>query len=333
MKYNLSLKDGSPVAIIHGGEYNGEILYLHDEDQKKICDHKNCNHGNCAKCLKAGCASCGNKKNINVNEMEILIENFFKHMKGRLNFVKLDKLQQSLINKIPPIEPDLKYLYDEALKLVGGSKGKEIILSSGEMKPIIDTTKERQVFYITGMSGSGKSTYVSKIAEVYNKLYPKNQIYLFSNKPEDKVLDQYKYIKRVKLDQSLVDDPIQLPELKNSLVIFDDIEAIPNKSLSNEMDRLRDMILQQGRSYKISFCYISHLANNYKQTRTILNECHSITIFPAMCTKYSLKYLMDKYFGFGKNDLNKLLSLPSRWVTISKAPVFVLYEKGGYLLN
>jgi len=332
MKYNLSLKNGSPVSIIYGGQYNAEILYLRDEDQKNICSHKNCSHDKCLKCIKAGCLSCG-KKNIDVNEMEILIENFFKHMKGRLNFVKLDKLQQALINKIEPDDKDLKYLYNEALNLLSGSKGKEIILSDGEMKPIIDTTKERQVFYITGMSGSGKSTYVSKIAEAYYKLFPNNQIYLFSNKPEDKVLDQYKYIKRVKLDESLVDDPIQINELKNSLIIFDDIEAIPNKSLSNEMDRLRDMILQQGRSYKISFCYISHLANNYKQTRTILNECHSITIFPAMCTKYSLKYLMDKYFGFGKNDLTKLLSLPSRWVTISKAPVFVLYEKGGYLLN
>ena len=335
MRFTISLKNGLPMGIIKGGQHDGEIIYLLDKDSKPKCDHKNCKHNNCAKCIKAGCmCASGGEKKIDTDDMELLIENFFKHMKGRVNFVKLDKLQRALINKERPTDRDLEVLYDEAMSLLDGSKGKEVILPDGaEIKPIFDTTKERQVFYVTGMSGSGKSTYVSKLVEIYHKLFPNNSIYLFSNKPEDPALDKFDYVKRIKLDDSLVDDPIQLPELKNSLVIFDDIEAIPNKQLANEMDRLRDMILQQGRSYKVSFCYVSHLANNYKQTRTILNECHAITIFPAMCTKYSLKYLMEKYFGFGKHDLSKLLSLPSRWVTIHKAPVFVLYEKGGYLLN
>lgn len=336
MRFEISLKSGLPMGIIKGGQHNGDILYLLDKDEKPKCIHKNCKHGNCLKCIKTGCMSCtgGSDKKIDTNDMTLLIENFFKHMKGRVNFVKLDKLQQALINKERPNDTDLQNLYDNAILLLGGSKGKEVILNDGaQITPIFDTTKERQVFYITGMSGSGKSTYVASLVEIYKKLNPKNRIYLFSNKPQDPVLDKFDYVKRIKLDETLVSDPIQLQELKNSLVIFDDIEAIADKKLANEMDRLRDMILQQGRSYKVSFCYVSHLANNYKQTRTILNECHAITIFPAMCTKYSLKYLLDKYFGFGKHDLTKLLALPSRWVTIHKAPVFVLYEKGGYLLN
>ena len=334
MKYTISFNDGQPVGFIKGGSHSTEIVYLKDKDQPIKCDHKGCTHKNCKKCIKGGCGCCSEEKDIPADKMDLLIENFFKHMKGRVNFVKLDKLSRCLQANERPADKDLSVLYDQAKGLLDGTQGKEIMLKEdGYLQPIFDTTKERQVFYITGMSGSGKSTYVSKLVEIYHKLYPRNRVYLFSNKPEDPVLDKFNYLKRVKIDESMVDDPIELKELENSLVIFDDIEAIPNKKLANEMDRIRDLILQQGRSYKISFCYVSHLANNYKQTRTILNECHAITIFPGMCTKYSLKYLLDRYFGFGKEDLKKLLGLPSRWVTIYKAPVFVMYDKGGYLVD
>jgi hypothetical protein len=70
-------------------------------------------------------------------------------------------------------------------------------------------------------------------------------------------------------------------------VVFDDVEYNTVKEIDKELDRIRDLILQQGRSYRCSFVYISHQANNYKSTRTILNECNSITIFPAMTTRYS----------------------------------------------
>jgi len=181
------------------------------------------------------------------------------------------------------------------------------------------------------MSGSGKSYYAGQLVESYNKIYPSNKVFLFSNKEEDPALDKHKLI-RIKLDDSLVEDPIKLKELENSCVIFDDVEAIPSKKLAIELDRLRDLILQQGRSLKVNFIYIAHIANNHSKTRTILNEMHSITIFPAMTTKYSLKYLLERYFGFDKEQIRKINGLPSRWVTIYKAPFVALHEQGAYLV-
>ena len=70
------------------------------------------------------------------------------------------------------------------------------------------------------------------------------------------------------------------------------------KEIDKELTRISDLILQQGRSYKCSFVYISHQANNYKATRNILNEAHHIVVFPSMSTRYSLNYLFGKYFGF-----------------------------------
>lgn len=308
MKFNFNFNDGMNVGIIKGGEYDKNIIYLSDNiDNKDIV--------------------------INNNDKMLLVENLYKKMKGRVSFKKLDILQDAIEDKKRPNDRELSKYYDDAMKILNRTQGKEIILNNGEIYPMWDETKERQVFMITGMSGSGKSTYTSELIKIYHKQYPKNRILIFSNKLEDPVFDSLKYVNRVEIDDELIEDPLNLDELRNTLIIFDDIEGNPDKKINIEMDRLRDLILQQGRSYKTSFIYISHLANNYKQTRTILNECNAITLFPAMTTKHSLKYLLEKYFGFDKNDINKVVNLPSRWVTIYKAPVFTLYSKGCYLIN
>jgi len=307
MNFNLNLNGGNALGFIKGGEYDKEIIYL-------------------------GNKNTGGDKKIDVDDMSILIENLYKNMNGRINFKQLEDLQNAIIDKKKPTNRTISRYYDQAMKILDKSRGKEIILKDdGSFFPMFDTNKERQVFMITGMSGSGKSTYTGKLINTYKKIYPNNEVFVFSNKDSDPALDK-EDIKRMPIDEELINDPINLDELNNSLVVFDDIEGNPDKKINAEMDRLRDLILQQGRSYKVSFVYISHLANNYKQTRTILNECNSITIFPAMTTKYALKYLLEKYFGFCRDDINKVCSLPSRWVTINKAPIVVLYEKGCYLL-
>jgi hypothetical protein len=305
MNFNLNTESGSKLGYIKGGKYDRQIIHISDQL---------------------------NKKNIDVNDMAILIENMYKNMSGRVNFKQLEELQNSILDKKRPNNKVLGRYYDQAMKILDKSKGKEIILDDdSKFYPMFDDMKERQVFMVTGMSGSGKSTYTGQLINIYNKTFPNNQVFVFSNKDSDPALDK-EDIKRIAINEELIDEPINLDELSNSLVVFDDIEGNPDKKINNEMDRLRDLILQQGRSYHISFIYISHLANDYKRTRTILNECNSITIFPSMTTKYALKYLLEKYFGFGKEDINKVINLPSRWVTINKAPICVMYQKGCYLL-
>ena len=307
--FNLNFDSGRPIAFINGGEFDKEILYLNSDKDHKI------------------------KKEINIDEIAILIENLYRTMNGKISFKTLEQLRDAIMDRKRPSNRELGRHYDHALKILDKTKNKEIVLQEGELTTMFDTTLERQVFMVAGMSGSGKSTYTAGLCRTYKKQFPDNKIILFSNKPSDPVFDRLDYVERILINEELLEDQITLNEMTDSLVVFDDVEYSTNKDIDKELDRIRDLILQQGRSYRVSFVYISHQANNYKQTRTILNECNSITIFPAMTTRYSLKYLLEKYFGFDKNQINKICKLPSRWVTIYKSPPLVLYSSGAYLVN
>jgi hypothetical protein len=306
--FSLSFKEGNPLAYVPEGKRKGKILHINQNSQDGSTDDK--------------------------EDISALIEDFIRNCPERLNFRQIKDLEHALLNEVEPSNPVLANVYRVMKMNLASAKNKEIIIKDSKIVPIIDPTTERQVFYITGMSGSGKTTYVNMLIDSYVKFYKgKRKVFLFSNKEWDNSYTN-KHITKIQLNEELVEEPLSMDELITSLVIMDDIEGVPNKAISNELDRIRDLILQQGRQYKISFCYVSHLANNYKQTRTILNECHCVVVFPYMTTAYSLKYLLEKYFGFDKKQIARFQKLNSRWVCIWKSPtISVMYENGAYLLN
>jgi len=307
--FNLNFDDGRPLAYIRGGSHDKEILYLNADKDHKV------------------------KKKIDMNEMASLIENLYRNMNGNISFVKLERLREAILEKRRPVNRELAQFYDTAMNVLEDTKNKELVLHEGNLTPMFDTTLERMVFMVCGMSGSGKSTYTAQLCKTYKKQYPDHKIILFSNKPSDPVFDILSYVDRIVINEDILKEPITLNELEKSLVIFDDVECTTSKDIDKELIRISDLILQQGRSYKCSFAYISHQSNNYKATRNILNECHNITIFPAMVTRYSLNYLLKNYFGFEKDAISKICKLPSRWVTISKCPPSIMYDGGAYLVN
>lgn len=202
-----------------------------------------------------------------------------------------------------------------------------------EIQQIPHTQQERFCLYISGMSGSGKSFYARKYAIEYHKLFPKNDVYLFSSVTNDKSIEQ-KWIKQVKLNDEFIATDFNAEDFANSLVIFDDIDTIMNKPLKKKLQGLLAIMLETGRHHNTSIIYTSHAPCKGGETKCILNECHSITIFPQACGARTLKYLLENYFGFDKHQVNKLKSLPSRWCTVTKGfPCVIMYEKGCYLLN
>ena len=102
------------------------------------------------------------------------------------------------------------------------------IANESKFQQVPDTTKEREILYITGPSGSGKSTYTRKFLEQYTKKHKEHPVYLFSSLPSDESLDKIKP-KRFKLDDTMRSDPIKIEELASSVCSFEDIDAISDE--------------------------------------------------------------------------------------------------------
>ena len=208
-------------------------------------------------------------------------------------------------------------------------------LTEGRFQMIPNTNLDRQIHFICGPSGSGKSYFAVNYVNEYVKRYKRCNIYLLSSLDEDETIDKIKGLKRLKIDDSILENPLQINEFdERDLIIFDDIDVIGNKLLRSAVYTFLDQCLEIGRHKKLELVITNHLCNNGKDTRRILNECHTVTIYPRAGSSYGLNYLLQKYIGIDKKDILKIKKLKSRHVTIYKhAPQFVMSERDIYLLN
>ena len=206
------------------------------------------------------------------------------------------------------------------------------IANDSKFQHIPDTTKEREILYITGPSGSGKSTYTRKYLEQYKKKFKNRPIYLFSSLPSDESLDKVQP-KRIKLDETIHTDPIAVEELKESICIFDDIDVISDKKIREGVYTILNQVLEIGRHYKIHCVVTNHLPTNGKDTRRILNEAHTVTYFPHSAGG-KIKYMLEEYVGLDKKQIAYTKRQNSRACTIFKNyPQCYLLEHEIGLLN
>lgn len=190
----------------------------------------------------------------------------------------------------------------------------------------------REILYIAGRSGSGKSYYAMRYIKEYKKKYKDREVYLFTYlTEEDQTLRDLK-VKKFKLDKKFLEAELEIGFFEKSLVIFDDIDFITDKAIYKKVRDILDKILGTGRHKEISCIYTSHILTNNVQTKMILNECHSITVFPSGLPKRNIDYLLEAYLGFDKIDIGKVKSIKSRWITFFKTfPIVVMYETGAYI--
>ena len=179
---------------------------------------------------------------------------------------------------------------------------------------------ERDVLYISAMSGSGKTFYTAEYVKQYHKAKPKNDVFLFSSIDKDKSLDSIKCIQRVKInDPKFIESKMDTSGMANSLLIFDDVDVLTDKHIKKAVFSILDSVLQTGRHFNISVIFTSHNACSGNQTKVILNESTSITLFPKTSGNKSLNYISDAYLGLDKKQAADLKKIKGRWVTIIRA--------------
>jgi hypothetical protein len=200
---------------------------------------------------------------------------------------------------------------------------------------------KRDVFYLAGASGSGKSYLCKQIIDNYCLLYPKRKIFIVSKLEEDDTLDSIKSKNIIKLDHTdFVENPPNINDdiFYESFVIFDDIDCIDDKAQDKAINTFMNDIAVTGRKHKhgqgcISLAFISHYLSNYKKTRLILNEATHYCLYPQSTATNQLYYLLNKYLGMTRDEIRHLKKL-GRWVCIFKNyPQFLISQYTAKILN
>ena len=173
---------------------------------------------------------------------------------------------------------------------------------------------------VYGASGSGKSTFVAGVLKEYKKKYKKNKIYMISPTRDDEAYaDLNKSIEYIKIDDSLITDPMSFTEFNNAIIVFDDSECLSeNKEINKAIELFKSSVLENGRKSHISAIIINHIAMNGNQSKKVLNECHLSVVFPK--SNFSaVQRLARTYWGFDKSQIDYLRSVPSRCVYVKSS--------------
>lgn len=302
----LSFNQGRPIAIVRGGKYNNKIVYVDTETDEPI-------------------------KNNPLDQ----IEDIFKgSKKSKLTKSQIARIKKAIKNNEDvPVDDDIYEIIDKAKKKSHERSKKEFkIFDNGVIQPLPRFNKTERCF-IAGQTECGKSHWCKNYLKQLRKVHPDKKIFVISDVDEDPEIDEIENLERLELTDELEDKKPPAPEVfADSIVLFDDIDSIQNKKVYQMVQGLRDSLLRRGRHEDISVLVTSHLLTNYKDTRIILNECNSITLFCRSGSTYGIKYLLKRYIGLDKKQIQKVLNLPSRWVTIYKNyPSYIIYEKGIYM--
>jgi len=229
--------------------------------------------------------------------------------------------------------PKLKKIYNDAIDDLKDDHAFDCLkLKKGKIQPL-PRKNICEKLYVAGVSGSGKSTYTGKWLKEFKKIFKDSDLILFSSVVEDEALDKFEPV-RVDIDESLLTDPLSIQDLHNSCVVFDDTNTIRQTPLRKAVEAVQAEVIEIGRHYDTRCIVTSHILQNYKQTRQILNESTSVTFFPKASGTIHIKNFLFNYAGLEKDQINRVLKLPSRWVTLYRTyPSYIVWEKGLCLLS
>jgi hypothetical protein len=304
-------KGSRPIAIVKGGEQDGDVLYLTENDHKP---------------------SRKVKKEIKISRYSTEL----RELKPMERVALIARLEEA---RDKGLEPDqligesslAKKLYERIL--LDELNDKTIELADGQFQilPSPDPEK-REVYYVAGASGSGKSYFAKGFAEMYKKLYPEREVYLISKLKEDETLDALRFIKRLDI-QSFVDDYPDLEEFRETLTIWDDYDTITGDAGKTIQKLINDLAIM-GRHTKSSMLCLTHYLSNYSKTRLLLNEATHLVFYPAATSYHALRYTLKNTVGLDDEELKDVKKWGSRWLMFSKVfPQFVVGQTRAKMLH
>ena len=307
----LSLKSGTKIAIINSDK--NDAIYIKDDNGEE------------------------NEPEIETTDehQSRMFDNYLK-MDKKLSSVDIQLLKEAYsgvnINNTIQLPQKLQRKFEDARKYVNQSLKKHLDYSSTKnilLMPIIQDESYR--LYVTGLSGSGKSYFISQFLK-YNKPKTKGAgIFLFSPIENDKSLSSIKNLIHLNLDEIERSKEMKGEEFtiehipEGSVVLFDDIESHHKNVRKKYMD-LRDVLLERGRHRKLSTITVSHNARNGHTTKVSIRESQYWCLFPS-ANKFDVRMLLKSYGGLEPENVNMLMSQKTRWLFFKKSiPQYAVTE-------
>jgi len=212
-------------------------------------------------------------------------------------------------------------------------------------KFVIEPVKNKnQIFsaYISGQSGSGKSTIANNLIKnlLKNDKSIENVFFITAQTIKDKAFDDLykmkkKVIRQIKKGRKIIEVEDEedifvnininneilyttdLDIFKNSIMLFDDYEKLQSKILENNLKKLLERVMNMGRKLNISPIVIRHKTNQGLNTSEILTESQHICLFLKHNFR-DCKIFCKNYLGFSEDEINKLRELDTRSLFIRK---------------
>jgi adenylate kinase family enzyme len=274
-------------------------------------------------------------KYLYLNKHRASLSDIPKAKLDKLDLSETDKaeLNDALKSGLEPDDEDLTKIFYSFLDYIKEKNCKFTLRTGGKLEPLPNPKIVEKVL-ISGISGSGKSTFASQYIRNYLKQHRGNGFYIISSVDEDEVLDR---LDPERLDvNEIAEDGISLDELEDSIVLFDDISTIQPKSVRKVVEGMRNSLLECGRHSRTAVIAISHLITNHHESRITLNEAQSIVLFPRSNARAIRRYLSE-YQNYDKSLISRCLNLKSRWFMIKNissgvhVPI-IIYEKGCFVI-
>ena len=223
-------------------------------------------------------------------------------------------------------------------------------IAIGDFEPLPNLKQGYQFIYCVGCSGSGKSYYAATYAMNYRRLFKKNNIFMFSQKPTDpafeervengKTIDIKNFLKlrRIKIDDDFVDKNIDIThkDFKDCLIIFDDFTAFNNKKITEKICNIVTQVLTMGRCQHIYCVVTAHLfyqVKNKDMYMNIQNEINQLIFFRGV-NMFQLYYCLINYWGYTKRQIKNIIDKgrTSRYICINKLPEYIITKNTILLL-
>ena len=190
---------------------------------------------------------------------------------------------------------------------------------------------------VVGKSGAGKSYLVGLSLAYQCHMDPKPVVLITSIAGDTAYLSDKYSLRRFDMDNPATGS-LTLEQLRNSYVIFDDVDTHEDKDMLRHVKALRNAVFRRGRHLKIDVYNVGHVALGGSTTKVLLQQATHMVFFPHTQPAQMIRYF-KAYEFFTPDRINQMLELASRYdmgrflVYYNDSPPYIMTEKYIHVLS